>query len=111
MSSKVWLSGEYWNVPMAYFHELGHTNYLHHAMKGGCAYCDLTCPMVRLCVCVWGGGGLYRVGGGGGLHRGHVLRRASRVVRGLSMESQECGGGVWSPRRGEGEERPQLFPV
>ena len=72
MSSKVWLSGEYWNVPMAYFHELGHTNYLHHAMKGGCAYCDLTCPMVRLCV---------------------------------------CGGGVWSPRRGEGEERPQLFPV
>ena len=68
MSSKVWLSGEYWNVPMAYFHELGHTNYLHHAMKGGCAYCDLTCPMVRLCVWGGGGGGLYRVGGGGGLH-------------------------------------------
>jgi hypothetical protein len=32
---------------MAYMHELGHTNYLHHAMQGNCPYCDATCLMVR----------------------------------------------------------------
>lgn len=46
LSSKVWVSGEYWNVVMAYMHEIGHTNYLHHAMRGDCPYCDDTCLMV-----------------------------------------------------------------
>lgn len=46
LSSKVWLSGEYWNQVAAYMHELGHTNYLHHALQGGCPYCDASCLMV-----------------------------------------------------------------
>ncbi|GAX76122.1 hypothetical protein CEUSTIGMA_g3565.t1 [Chlamydomonas eustigma] len=49
LSSKVWLSGEYWNTPMTYFHELGHTNYLHHSIQAGCQYCDLSCPMGGCC--------------------------------------------------------------
>ncbi|GAX74872.1 hypothetical protein CEUSTIGMA_g2318.t1 [Chlamydomonas eustigma] len=49
LSSKVWLSGEYWNTPMSYFHELGHTNYLHHSIQAGCQYCDLSCPMGGCC--------------------------------------------------------------
>ncbi|KAG1675240.1 hypothetical protein FOA52_016271 [Chlamydomonas sp. UWO 241] len=49
LSSKVWLSGEYWNQMMAWMHEIGHTMYLHHAMLGGCAYCDATSYMGACC--------------------------------------------------------------
>ena len=49
LSSKVWLTGEYWNVPLALFHELGHTNYLHHSVQNGCQYCDMTCAMGACC--------------------------------------------------------------
>ncbi|KAG1665001.1 hypothetical protein FOA52_014681 [Chlamydomonas sp. UWO 241] len=49
-SSMVWLSGEYWNVPMAYMHEIGHTLYLHHsARRDGCDTCDRTCLMGACC--------------------------------------------------------------
>eukprot|EP00798_Chlamydomonas_sp_ICE-L_P019491 gene19491-26154_t len=44
-SSQVWLSGENWQTLMTYMHEIGHTNYLHHAVLGRCEYCDYTCVM------------------------------------------------------------------
>ena len=44
--SSAWITGENWNVPMTYMHELGHTMYLHHAMQSGCEYCDFSCAMV-----------------------------------------------------------------
>lgn len=34
---------------MAFMHELGHTNYLHHAAQSGCEYCDYTCAMGGCC--------------------------------------------------------------
>ncbi|KAL6759131.1 Gametolysin peptidase M11-domain-containing protein [Haematococcus lacustris] len=47
--SSVWITGEYWRQVMAYMHELGHTNYLHHSSMGSCDYCDYTCPMGGCC--------------------------------------------------------------
>jgi len=49
LSSSVWISGEYWNNLMTYMHELGHTNYLHHATRGNCEYCDYSCVMGGCC--------------------------------------------------------------
>ncbi|KAG2450776.1 hypothetical protein HYH02_004613 [Chlamydomonas schloesseri] len=49
--SYAWVSGDHWNRPQGWLHELGHNYYLHHATSLGCgsAYCDDSCTMGYCC--------------------------------------------------------------
>lgn len=49
--SYAWVSGDHWDRPQGWLHELGHNYYLHHATSLGCgsAYCDDSCTMGYCC--------------------------------------------------------------
>lgn len=49
LAASAWLDGEKVRDHAAYLHEIGHTQYLHHATDARCSYCDETCVMGGCC--------------------------------------------------------------